>query len=186
MLGDPHGVKLVGVFGEGFTGSCGDGGLADSALLVADDDPLGVFRPGHRGRRVGLQPHLHGLGQPLDDRDATRGAVIAEVVPLALGEKGRERLGAGRVDGGKVGAEPTPCLDTGFDCVLDVDAVLGCPDLQILLQHGGQLGDDLVAVAGEGEVMPDTLLTSKINGSTDTLALSCPRVNRHHPRGITP
>lgn len=147
MLGDPHRVKLVGVFGERLTRTGGDGSLADSALLIADDDPLGVFRPYDGGGRVGLQPHLHGLGKPLDEGDAAQSAVVAEVFPLTWGQEGGEGLGAGCVDEGKVRAESAPRLDAGFDGVLDVDAVLGCPDLQVLLQHGGQLGDDLLAVA---------------------------------------
>ena len=66
------------------------------------------------------------------------------------GSKVEKDLAPDGVDGGEVGAEPAPGLDAGFDGVLDVDAVLGGPDLQVLLQCDRELGDDLLAVAAWG------------------------------------
>lgn len=172
VLGDADGVERARVLGEGFAGACGDGGLADAALLVAGDNALRVLGAYDGGRRVRLQPHDDGLGEALDEGDAPGGAVGAEAVPLAVRQEGGEGLGAGGVDGGEVGSEPSPCLDACFDGVLDVDVVLGGPDLQVLLQYRGQLGDDLLAVAGEGEVMTATLLTPMILFGINALVLA--------------
>lgn len=146
MLGDAHGVQLVAVLGEGLTDAGGERGLAYAALLVADDDPLGVFRPDDAGGRVGVEPEQHRLRESLNKRHTAGGAGLAELVPLAWWEEGGERLCSSSVGCGEVRSEPAPCGDPGLDGVLNVGAVLCGADLQTLLQGGGQLRDDLLAV----------------------------------------
>lgn len=75
------------VFRECLGKTGGYRGLADTALLVADDDPAGcVLYPGG----VVGQPQDHRLGQPLDVGDATLAAVDLEILVEAFGEVGTE------------------------------------------------------------------------------------------------
>lgn len=147
VLGDTHRDERGRVFGEGFAEAGGDGGLADSALLVADDeapDRRGALDLGHG---VVVEPESDGLGDALGEGDAAVLAVVAETVPHSGGEEGGVGLGAGGVDGGGVRAQATPGDDAGFDGVLHVEAVEGGTDLEVLPESAGEFGDDLLPVA---------------------------------------
>lgn len=153
MLGDAHGVQLVAVLRKGFADTSGERGLAYAALLVADDDPLGVFWPDDAGGGVGVEPEQYGLRQSLDERDTAGGAVLAELVPVAWREEGGEGLRSSCVGGGEVRSEAAPRSDAGFDSMLDVGAVLCSTDLQVLLQGEGSLETTFSRSPASDEVM---------------------------------
>ncbi|GAA3061271.1 hypothetical protein GCM10020254_01370 [Streptomyces goshikiensis] len=139
LTGDADRVEGLRVLREGLGGAGGDGGLAHAALLVAHHDAAYDGGPLDGRGRVHLQPEADGLGQSLDEGDTTALGVGAEGLPLAGGQPGGERLGAGGVDGGGGGGEGAPVGDALVDGVLDVDPQLGGADLQLLAQPRGSL-----------------------------------------------
>lgn len=159
-LGDAYPVQLVRVLGERLAHPGRDRRLADTPLLVAHNAPLHDYRALDLGSRVLLQPHLHGLGEALDQGHTSCGAVGTEVLPLISGKPGRERLRASRLDTGEVRAEPAPGIDARLDRVLDVDAVLRCANSQVTLHRSGELGDDLLASVAVGGRCHERYLTN--------------------------
>ena len=142
------GCELVGVFGEGLPGARSDGGLSDAALLVADDDAADDRRAASTaGAGLVSSQSRTDWARPWMRETPRYLAVGAEVLPQAGGQEGGEGLGTRGVDGRGVGCRVRASRDALFDGVLDVDAVLGGADLQFLAEPGGQLGDDLLAVA---------------------------------------
>lgn len=125
---------MLGTFGESLRQTGRDGGLADAALLVADDEAAnGLGRSG----RVLCQPKGDRLCQALDVGDLAGSAVRFEFVVEAFGQVGAKGLCTCGINCGELVWVVPPGLDACGNGVLDIRAELRSADFECLSECGG-------------------------------------------------